>query len=111
MFTEEELQITQDEHIRAMGRMAIDIGRMMSQGIPQDVATVFGRLLHDKSLLYTVQILNVNGVDALCILLNFGDNKTAIFPMVNNSFTLKTQEGVALTFYDNENPQEKSKLN
>lgn len=110
-FTEEELSMTEDEYVRCMGRMALDIMKMSSLGLSHEVSLVLGQLRHDSTIRYHVDILNVNGVDAVCILLHISEGRTAIFPMVNHNFTVKTIDGEDLTLAAKMMNMPKNKLN
>lgn len=94
-FTEDELELTEDEKVRNMGRMAFDMIKMVQNGLPQDQAEVIAKLRNDPSLEYTVIPLDVDGVRTTCIALRIEGN-AAIFALMSKSHKCVTMDGIDL---------------
>lgn len=113
MYTEEELQLTEDERNRSFGRMAFDILKMIQMGMPEDQARAFASLRYDQEMTYSTMPLRVNGVLTSCLLLQILPGKMAVFGLLGNVHNITTVDGedISKTFQDVDTKIDKRTLN
>lgn len=96
-FTEEELELTKEEHLRNMARMAIDIGNMMSMGMPQKQAEIVGKLRYDQRASWITFPILLNDIPTACVGIEAEEGRMALFAVLQQSHDIKASDGTSIS--------------